>query len=234
MTEDRQEILHTRSVTFSYGGFPVLKGVDLDVYQGETVVLTGENGCGKSTLLKVLIGQLPRDGGDLRILGIDVRGSADLHHVGYVPQSNVMAKISFPITSQELAVQGLARDFGVVKIPRRKHLEKTREKFEEMGIGHILDVPFGELSGGLQQRVMIARALLADPKLVVLDEPTAGVDKESRVGFLHLLRELTATQELTVLVVTHDVATMNEHLDVTATYTMEGGKLRHVDAVSRV
>ncbi|WP_448852169.1 metal ABC transporter ATP-binding protein [Corynebacterium sp. 335C] len=224
-----EPVILARDVTFSYGRFPVLRGIDLRVEPGETVLLTGENGCGKSTLLKVLIGQLPRDGGELTVMGQKVGGRRGLKHVGYVPQANVMAKISFPITSRELAVQGLARDFGPIRVPRKRHLKLTEEKFRDMGLEDYLDVPFGELSGGLQQRVMITRALLAEPKVLVLDEPTAGVDKDSRAGFLDLLRDLGREYGMSIVVVTHDVTTVSDHLDVSVAYRMEEGKL--TDAV---
>ncbi|WP_075692057.1 metal ABC transporter ATP-binding protein [Corynebacterium sphenisci] len=224
-TDTTTPAIRARGLRFSFGSFPVLKGVDLDVAPGETVLLTGENGCGKSTLLKVLIGQLPRDAGELTVLGQEVGGRTGLRHVGYVPQANVMAKISFPITSRELAVQGLTRDFGPVKIPRRVHRERTDAEFRRMGLADYLDVPFGELSGGLQQRVMITRALLAEPRLLVLDEPTAGVDKDSRAGFLDLLRELGEDLGMSIVVVTHDLATVQRHLAVTTTYRMEEGTL---------
>ncbi|VEI12972.1 metal ABC transporter ATP-binding protein [Trueperella bialowiezensis] len=219
------DAIYAQDITFSYGRFEVLRGVSLRVKPGETVVLTGDNGCGKSTLVKVVIGELARSGGELSVLGQEVSTRRGLEHVGYVPQTNVVSKISFPITSEELAVQGLARDFGPIKIPRKRHLEATRELFATMGLEEYLDVPFGELSGGLQQRVMITRALLADPKLVVLDEPTAGVDRESRVGFLELLRDLGRTRGIAIFVVTHDVALVERHLDVAATYRMEEGVL---------
>lgn len=230
MNQSTDPVILARGLTFAYGRFPVLTGVDLRVEPGETVLLTGENGCGKSTLLKVLIGQLPRGGGELAVLGQDPGARRGLKHVGYVPQANVMAKISFPITSRELAVQGLARDFGPIRIPRTRHLRLTEEKFRDMGLEAYLDVPFGELSGGLQQRVMITRALLAEPKVLVLDEPTAGVDKDSRAGFLELLRGLGRDYGMAIVVVTHDVRTVSEHLDVSVTYRMDEGKL--TDAVT--
>lgn len=219
--------IDAQDITFSYGQFAVLRGLNLKVPAGETIVVTGDNGCGKSTLIKVIIGELARSGGELTVLGQEVATKTGLKHVGYVPQMNVMAQISFPITAQELAVQGLARDFGLVKIPRKRHLCATAEQFEQMGLTEYLHVPFGELSGGLQQRVMITRALLGDPKLLVLDEPTVGVDKESRARFLSLLSELGHKRGLTIVVVTHDVAIVERHLDVTTTYRMEEGSLIH-------
>lgn len=217
--------VEAKDLAFSYGRFPVLKDIDFSLPMGEAVVITGENGCGKSTLLKVIIGQLEANEGSLTVMGQKVRAERPLKEVGYVPQANVMARISFPVTVQELAVQGLAREFGPVKIPRKQHLQRTAEAIEKMGLEDFLHVPFSELSGGLQQRVMITRALLADPKLLVLDEPTTGVDKESRADFLDILHGLNKDEGITILIVTHDVDTVHHHLDVSTTYLLEDGRL---------
>lgn len=224
-------VITAHSVDFAYGSLPVLRDVDLEVTEGETVCLTGPNGCGKSTLLKVLIGELRHDAGHVEVLGQRVDRRRGLHHVGYVPQTNTIASITFPITSLELAVQGLAREFGWVKIPRRSHHTRARETFERLGLEDFTDVPFRELSGGLQQRVMIARALLIEPRLVVLDEPTSGVDTQSRTGLLSMLDRLRADTEMTILIVTHDLPLVAENMHVDAVYRMHEGSLRDAAAV---
>ncbi|MBP2331534.1 MULTISPECIES: metal ABC transporter ATP-binding protein [Corynebacterium] len=227
-------VIEARGVEFAYGAFPVLRGVDLTVAPGEVAAFTGENGCGKSTLLKILIGQNRPTAGDVRLFGEETFAGTgapnrrSLSGIGYVPQTNVVNKISFPITSRELVVQGLARDFGFVKIPRRRHYERADELLDHMGLGEYARVPFGELSGGLQQRVLIARALVDDPGLLVLDEPTVGVDKQSLAGFLRQLQSLRDENGLTIVMVSHELETVTGHMNVDSVYVMEEGLLRHV------
>ncbi len=222
-------VITARAVEFSYGAFPVLTGADFSLAAGEATCLTGDNGCGKSTFLKLLIGELTPQAGTIQVLGrqVEKRG---LRHLGYVPQANAISQIAFPITSLELATQGLARDFGVIRIPRRRHREHTLEVFAQLGLEKFAHVPFSELSGGLQQRVMIARALLADPHLLVLDEPTAGVDAESRVEFLRLLDDL-CNQGVTLMIVTHDVDMVQANMHIDTVHRMEEGRV-HVAAAA--
>lgn len=226
-------IIEASGVEFAYGAFPVLRGIDLTVAPGEVTAFTGENGCGKSTLLKILIGQNLPTSGSVRLFGEETFAESGsvahgrLRGIGYVPQTNVVNKISFPITSRELVVQGLARDFGFVKIPRRRHYERADELLDHMGLGEFARVPFGELSGGLQQRVLIARALVDDPRLVVLDEPTVGVDKQSLSGFLQQLESLRDEKGLTIVMVSHELETVTNHMQVDSVYVMKEGLLCH-------
>lgn len=212
-------------VRFAYANDPVITDISLEVEPGRTVCFTGENGCGKSTLLKLIIGDLAPDEGRVEVLGERVHGRRALKELGYVPQKNVIGKNSFPITAQEIVVQGLAGDFGIVKIPRRRHQRRALEALQHMGLGEYADTPFGELSGGLQQRVMITRALINDPEIIVLDEPTAGVDKESREEFLRELDRLHSERGLTVVMVTHDVAVVQENMHVDDLFRIESGRL---------
>lgn len=226
-------IIEAIGVEFAYGAFPVLCGIDLKVAPGEVTAFTGDNGCGKSTLLKILIGQNQPTAGSVRLFGEEIgSGTVNtpqdrLRGIGYVPQTNVVNKISFPITSRELVVQGLARDFGFVKIPRRRHYEVADELLDHMGLGEFARVPFGELSGGLQQRVLIARALVDNPRLVVLDEPTVGVDKQSLAGFLQQLESLRDEKGLTIVMVSHELETVTNHMQVDSVYAMKEGLLCH-------
>lgn len=134
-----------------------------------------------------------------------------------------MARISFPVTVQELAVQGLAREFGPVKIPRKQHLQRTAEAIERWA-SKTFCMSHSANYRAVCNNVMITRALLADPKLLVLDEPTTGVDKDSRAGFLDILHRLNKDEEITILIVTHEVETVHNHLDVSQLtfWKMEG------------
>ena len=220
-----ERTIDVKGLTFGYTETPVLRDISLHVDEGECVCLTGSNGCGKSTLVKLLIGELRFNTGTIEVLGKPVSSAQQLTEVGYLPQNASFSKIAFPITAMELAVQGLLRDFGWPRIPRARHKKKVAEVFESLGLTPQLNVPFNELSGGLQQRVLIARALLAEPKLLILDEPTTGVDKESRVQFLHLLEELRTQKNLGMLIVTHDVRLIQQYMEVTRVCSIEEGRL---------
>lgn len=214
------------NVNFSYGMHPVLQGINLEVQPGTVVCLTGDNGSGKSTLLKLMIGELSPNRGQIQVFGRVAGSRPALENIGYLPQMNVVNKVSFPITSREIIVQGLARDFGFLKIPRRKHYRIVDASLDKMGISDYRLTPFGELSGGFQQRVLIARALIHQPQLLFLDEPTVGVDKKALPEILRLLGRLRADSGLTIVLVTHELDTVQEHLTPDRVYRLTEGALQ--------
>lgn len=213
------------NVYFSYGPHPVIQGVDLTIKKGETVCMTGENGSGKSTLLKLIIGALEPASGTVKVLGSSMHKRRGVLELGYVPQNNAISQTAFPITAREIVVMGLLSDFGFVKIPRRRHLDRAEDTLTQMGLEKYIHFPFSELSGGLQQRVMITRALIHDPEIVILDEPTAGVDKESREEFLQFLDKYTSEKGLTALIVTHDTKTIIENMNIDTFINIQEGQL---------
>lgn len=217
------DIVSIEDLSFGYTQDRVLKNVSFDVREGEFVCLVGGNGSGKSTLLKLILGELKPQSGSIKLFGTPADKFVDYQNVGYVPQVNAFNKISFPITCREIVVLNLYRDFGLVKIPRKKHYARAEEQLTSMGLGSYLRTPFNELSGGLQQRTMIARALLNDPKLLILDEPTAGVDPTSKEKFFSLLQELKRTKNITVLLVTHEIELVNEHVELDKIVKIEDG-----------
>ncbi|QKF07101.1 ATP-binding cassette domain-containing protein [Berryella wangjianweii] len=217
--------IEVSNLVFGYTAHPVLKGLDVTVPEGALCCLTGENGSGKSTLMKVLLGELKGYTGEVRLYGKPLAAYRDLTWIGYVPQANVMSKVAFPTTCREIVVQGLYRDFGPVKVPRRRHFAVADAALERMGLQQHARKPFNELSGGLQQRVMICRALVTDPKLLVLDEPTAGVDGHSKARFLQLLADERQKRHLTCLIVSHEHQLISSHLSLDATYKIEDGRI---------
>ncbi|WKD60731.1 High-affinity zinc uptake system ATP-binding protein ZnuC [Corynebacterium ciconiae DSM 44920] len=218
-------VIETTDLHFSFGRFPVLSGVNFTLNEGEAVCLTGENGCGKSTALKLLIGAYKPSQGSSLLFGSSATKGDQLSRVGYVPQATTTEKISFPITARELVAQGLTRELGVFTFTRKKQRDKAEKMLRSMGLSKIIDVPFSELSGGLQQRVLIARALITEPELLILDEPISGVDAESRVEFLTLIEKLRSERNLTVLIVTHDLEEIRRYVTIDRIHRIEEGQL---------
>lgn len=220
------ESILVSNLNFGYSKEKVIDGLNLRVTKGELVVVVGGNGSGKSTLLKLLLGELKGQSGNIELLGKDLREYRDFKSVGYVPQMNIVNKIPFPITCLELVVLNLYRDFGIVKIPKKRHIEKAKEILIDMELDAYIDTPFNELSGGLQQRVLIARAMVNSPEILILDEPTAGVDEESKYNFFRIIQDLNEECNMTVILVTHEIASARQNLKLDKIYGLENGRLR--------
>ncbi len=216
------------NLNFGYTEEKVINNLNLRISKGELVVIVGENGSGKSTLLKLLLGELKSQSGSIKLFGENIEKIDDFSDVGYVPQMNIVNKIPFPITCLELVVLNLYDDFGFFKIPKKRHLEKAREILIEMGLENYIKTPFNELSGGLQQRVLISRAMINSPRALILDEPTAGVDEESKFQFFKIIEKLNKKHNITVILVTHEVDSAKENLELHNIYNFESGGLENV------
>lgn len=195
------EMIRLDRVTFCYREIPVLKEADLLMEQGDYVVLTGENGSGKSTLLKLILGERKPQKGQIRLLQKEILQALKEGKVGYVPQNSISQNASFPATVQEVMRTGLYRKVSRFQVGRERQI--CLDMLERLGMAETFHKKIGELSGGQQQRVMLARAMAGDPKLLILDEPTAGVDAVS-VETLYRLLEEWNKEGLTILLVTHD------------------------------
>jgi zinc transport system ATP-binding protein len=193
------------------GGRPVLRCVDLQVRQGEVVAVLGTNGSGKSTLIRTIVGLLPAARGEVRLFGTPVPRFRQWRRVGYVPQ-RITAAGGVPATVYEVVSSGLLskrRLFGRLGSTGKQSIEEALEVVDM--VDRRKDA-VAELSGGQQQRVLIARALVSDPELLVLDEPTAGVDLASQEIFADAIRE-RVTRGTTVLMVSHDLGPMDALID---------------------
>ena len=202
MTDRRTpELLRLDGVTCCYGAEPVLVDVDLTVAHGQFSGIVGPSGSGKTTLLRVMLGTVAPVAGTVRRTG-DLR-------VGYVPQVETI-NWSFPVTVSECVL--MARTHGrILPWRSRAEAEEVREVLTRLGIEHLADRHIRDLSGGQQQRMFIARALLGRPQLLLMDEPTSGVDVRTRHEILHLLDELHGAG-LAIVLTTHDLNGMAAHL----------------------
>lgn len=215
-----------KDLNFSYSQIPVLKNCNLNVDVGEFTVILGGNGSGKSTLIKLMLGELKKNSGEIKILGKNIEDYVSFKDIGYVPQINIVNKIAFPITCLELVSLNLYEEFGFIKIPKKNHYQKTKDILKKMGMESYINTPVNELSGGLAQRAMISKAMINDPKILILDEPTAGVDKYSKDHFFETIDFLSKKFNVTIIMVTHELKEM-ESLSIDFTkYEMVEGSLK--------
>ena len=184
-------------VTLGYDGRPVLEHVSLGVERGEFVALLGPNGAGKTTLFRGMLGLIPVLGGRITY-GFDRR----LQPPGYVPQKETLDPI-FPLTVFEVVVMGTYARLAPLRPIRQRQRATAAACLEQVGLADLARQPFWTLSGGQRQRVLIARALAAEPILLLLDEPTAGIDPGAEAGIMELIARLNHERALTVVLVSH-------------------------------
>ncbi len=201
--------IHNLSVKLD--GREVLSNIDLEINEGVFLGIVGPNGSGKTTLLKVIIGLLKPYKGTVLIYGEEPRNVSKKGIFGYLPQhQNIDA--DFPITALDVVTMGLPRK-GLFRRHSRNDRNKAREMLSIMGMEGYEDYLFGSLSGGQQQRVSIARALTSNPRILVLDEPSTGIDVVGQEDFYHLLRGLQKRFNLTIIMVSHDIGTITTYVD---------------------
>jgi zinc transport system ATP-binding protein len=205
-------VLVADDVGFSYGGPPVIEGVSFTVAAGEFVALVGPNGAGKSTLLRILLGLLAPGAGAVRLFGEDPRRLDRPWRLGYVPQRPALAK-ELPATVEEVVTAGRLARTGWRRRLRAADRAAVDHALEEVALSDLRRRRVVELSGGQQQRAFIAKALAAEPQLLVADEPVAGVDAESQRRFRESLTHLVQEHDAAVLLVSHELGAVADDLD---------------------
>lgn len=199
MTEQAQLAIDFEAVDFSYESRQILIDVNLRIDANDSICIVGPNGGGKTTLVKLMIGLLAPDRGRIRVFGKKVEEANRL--IGYVPQYAEYDK-QFPISVKEVVCMGRLGN-SLLNRYTRADWEKTMEALREVRLEEFADRSFAALSGGQRQRVLIARALAAGGKILILDEPTANIDQEAESHLFELLENLNS--RMTILMVTHDV-----------------------------
>ncbi|MGP4080849.1 metal ABC transporter ATP-binding protein [Pseudalkalibacillus sp. R45] len=201
----KSSIVSIENVTFNYQERKVLENINLDVPEGSFLALLGPNGSGKSTLIKMILGLLPLQQGSIFLFGQNVKKFKNWPKIGYVSQKANSFNSGFPATVFEVVSMGIFGKVGMFKFLKKHHKKRVHEAIEIVGLKDYTNQNIGELSGGQQQRAFIARALVSDPQLLILDEPTVGVDVSSVESFYELLRELNQQKGITLILVTHDI-----------------------------
>jgi zinc transport system ATP-binding protein len=209
----RSVAIEIRGLTVKYNGTVALEDVDLDIEQGRYVGILGPNGAGKSTLLQVILGLVKPTKGHVMVFGQPperLRGRGRV--VGYLPQRPLINP-HFPVSALEVVLMGRYGRVGLLRRPGREDREVAMRSLEKVGMGSLARRNIGELSGGEQQRVFIARALCVEPRLLVLDEPTVSLDACAQDELYDLIAGLKEELGLTVLMVCHDVGAISRYVD---------------------
>lgn len=205
------DYINVDNLSFSYDGEPVLKDINFTVKSGEFVILTGENGAAKSTLLKSILGLLHPEKGSATIAKKNDKGTKMM--IGYAPQQISSFNIGFPSKVKEFVESGRYQNNRWFKrLDEADHLH-VKKALESVGMWEMRNKKVGDLSGGQKQRIALARIFATDPDLFVLDEPTTGMDKESRESFYRLLRHNSRVHNKAILMVTHDHEDIKQFAD---------------------
>jgi zinc transport system ATP-binding protein len=205
--------IEIRDLWVSYNHQPVLEDITLDIAENTCVGILGPNGAGKSTLLRVILGLISPTRGEILVFGEDPRQSRSQGNlIGYLPQ-RPLSNPRFPISVLDVVLMGRYGRIGLGRRPSREDREAALAHLTRLGIPHLADRSIGEISGGEQQRVFIARALAVNPRLLILDEPTISLDACSQDEVYDLINRLKNELQLTVIMVSHDIGAVASQVD---------------------
>ncbi|WP_430791155.1 metal ABC transporter ATP-binding protein [Virgibacillus flavescens] len=200
-----------KNVDYAYENKHVLSKINFEIPKGAFMGLIGPNGGGKTTLIKLILGILKPDNGTISLFDEPMGKFKAWNHIGFVSQKSNSFNKGFPATVFEVVSMGLTAQIGYLKFFTKKDKSKILQAIDQVGMLDYAYQNIGNLSGGQQQRVFIARSLVNDPELLILDEPTVGVDNENVHRFYDLLHQLNQERNITLLLVTHDTGIMTEH-----------------------
>jgi zinc transport system ATP-binding protein len=196
-----QEVIKLDNVNYRYNSDLILEDISFKVDQGDLLGIIGPNGAGKTTLFRLILGLLEGYQGKITVFDEDIRNNRKALKIGYIPQKKDIDQ-GFPATVEEIVSLGV--------LQRKTNKDTIISALKIVGLLKQKDNRIGELSGGQQQRVLIAKALVNEPRLLILDEPTTGIDLETQDKFYTLLRKLNSENEITIILASHDLDAINK------------------------
>jgi zinc transport system ATP-binding protein len=210
MLVQAKPVVEIRDLSIKYpNGVMALEGINVDVNERDLIALIGPNGAGKSTLLKVILGLTKPTSGSVKLFGCPDL-SKNLKYVGYVPQSAQARDPNLPFSVYETVMLGRTPHAGLFHGMGAEDRQKVEETLKLFGIYELKDRKIGQLSGGQSQRVFLAKAMVAEPKLLLLDEPTSGVDTTSKKEFYNILERLNKERGITIILSSHDIGVITK------------------------
>lgn len=205
-------VLEIEKVSFSFYNNEVLKDISFKLYKGDFLGLIGQNGSGKTTLIKLILGIYNLKKGKIKILGKNLRNFNNWDKIGYVQQKATNIESSFPANVSEIVAMGLLSKKRFPKIISKDDIKKVNSVLKLVNMDSYFNRRINELSGGQQQRVMIARAIVSNPEILILDEPTTGVDINMQKSFYDLLKDLNK-KGITIILISHDIGTITNNVN---------------------
>ena len=205
------QIIKIENLNVHYGSNEVLQDISCVIEKGDFIGLVGPNGGGKTTLVKTILGLSSIYSGKISLFGSELGTFQSFHKIGYLPQKHTSINQLFPASVGEVILLGL---LSSKKLPKRfdqKDLKKVDELLKSLEIFDLKNKPISELSGGQQQKVMLARALASQPELLILDEPSTALDPNSRQQFFVRLKELNNQAKTTIILITHDTGYVGQY-----------------------
>jgi zinc transport system ATP-binding protein len=209
MPETKEKILSIKDLWICQGDHVVLESINLELFGGDFLGIIGPNGGGKSTLLKAILGLIKPDRGEIEVFGLPPAKARS--RIGYVPQKTVFDR-SFPVKAQEVVLMGRYSRVGLLHRYGREDRSSSLDALKAVGMEDRAEREIGELSGGEQQRVFVARSLVSDPDLLLLDEPTAGIDSAQQTEFYELLSHLNSHLDKAIIMVSHDLTAISTYV----------------------
>ncbi len=203
-------LLEINNLSVAYQGVEALRKISLNIDRGDYVGLAGANGSGKTTMVKALLGLVPF-AGTITYQSRSLREFVASEHIGYLPQKMSFLDQRFPATAKEVVVSGVYCCKKFPKFLNRNDHEAAEQAMELLGVVDLADRMIGRLSGGQQQRVLLARALVHKPQFLILDEPTEGLDPQSRTTLYQTVERLNKENGVTILLVSHDIGAIGKY-----------------------
>jgi len=208
-----EKVVEIKNLSFGYEQELVLKDINLDIFRGDYLGIVGPNGSAKSTLIKLITNILKPGKGQIELFGENIEVFRDWGKIGYVAQKATSFNSSFPATVEEVVGVNLFSNIGLFKPIKKQHMERVYEVLSIVGMQDFRKRLIGNLSGGQQQKVFIARTLVGSPELIFLDEPTVGIDIKSQGEFYQLMKKLNQELNMTIVMVSHDIGAITENVN---------------------
>lgn len=219
-------VVEIKNLSFKYDESWILKDVNLCVNAGDFVAITGSNGTGKSTLIKLLLKEINPQSGEIILFNQDIKFFHDWTKIGYIKQNGVESGMSFPGTPYEIVSSNLYSHLGFFKFLNKSQKALVDESLRIVNLSSQKNKLFSQLSGGQMQKVMVARCLVGNPSIMILDEPTSAMDEKSISEFYDLIRKINVSNKITIIIITHDISRVSSF--VNKIYDIENSQVKEI------
>jgi zinc transport system ATP-binding protein len=209
---DEKVLISVENVSFGYGPTTVLDRVSFPIYEGDFLAILGPNGSGKTTLVKIILGLLRPGGGRVLLMGKSLDSFTEWYKLGYVPQKAAHIDLFFPASVREVVAMAIFSHRSRLRLSKKEGQSAVSLALRQVDMEEFAERAIGSLSGGQQQRIFIARALVTSPRVLILDEPTTGVDRQTQEMFYDMLHDINTSRGITIILITHDIGIVNRHI----------------------